>query len=368
MNDDAVYRKLAKHLDRLPGGFPATESGVEIRILKRLFMPWEAETAIALSPKPEPASDIAQRLGAEESELAELLETMSKKGLILRSAKNGQNFYMSAQFVVGIWEYHVNDLDEGLIRDFNEYSPYLMKGWVKQKTKQMRVVPVSASISAEMHVSPYEEAEKLIRQQSKIVVAPCICRKEQRMIGKGCGKLDEACLVFGGGAYFYEENGLGRPVSQEEALDILNKGMEAGLVVQPGNAQKPLNICLCCGCCCQILKNLNTLESPAKAVCSNYYALVDSENCTACGICQERCQMNAITVDETAQVNGERCIGCGLCVPTCPSDALRLAEKEPSERYVPPANLAETYKRIVQERMQIQSDPSKILFEQSEKI
>jgi len=352
--DDDVYRKLAKHLDRLPGGFPATESGVEIRILKRLFMPWEAETALALAMKPEPVSAIAQRLGADESELGQLLETMSKKGLILRSAKSGQNFYMAAQFVVGIWEYHVNDLDEGLIQDFNEYSPFLMKTWVKQKTKQMRIVPISASISAEMSVTPYEEAEKIIRQQSGIVVAPCICRKEQGMIGKGCGKLEEACLIFGGGAYFYEENGLGRPISQEEALDILNKGMEAGLVVQPGNAQKPLNICLCCGCCCQILKNLNTLDSPAKAVCSNYYAVVNEDNCTACGTCEERCQMNAITVDETAaHVNLERCIGCGLCVPTCDFDAMHIAEKEPSERYVPPTNIMETYKRIAQERMQM---------------
>ena len=41
-----VYRKLARHLDNLPGGFPSTESGVELRILRRLFTPEDAELAL----------------------------------------------------------------------------------------------------------------------------------------------------------------------------------------------------------------------------------------------------------------------------------------------------------------------------------
>ena len=40
-----IYRKLQEHLDKMPIGFPATESGVEIRILKHLFTPDEAELA-----------------------------------------------------------------------------------------------------------------------------------------------------------------------------------------------------------------------------------------------------------------------------------------------------------------------------------
>jgi electron transport complex protein RnfB len=106
---------------------------------------------------------------------------------------------------VGIWEYHVNSLDEDLIRDVNEYMPTLMKkSWLNTTTKQLRVVPVAKSVSAEMAVMPFEAAEAIINQQSKIIVSPCICRKEQKMIGKGCDKPEEACLIFGGGAYYYE--------------------------------------------------------------------------------------------------------------------------------------------------------------------
>ena len=134
-----VYQQLAMHLDNLPAGFPSTETGVEIRILKRLFTPREAEIAMGLVMMPEPVSAIADRLKTDEAALAPVLEDMSRKGLIYRSGKQGQKLYMAAQFVIGIWEYHVKSLDTELIRDFNEYSPYLMKqAWTQGQTKQLR--------------------------------------------------------------------------------------------------------------------------------------------------------------------------------------------------------------------------------------
>jgi electron transport complex protein RnfB len=346
-----LYKQLARHLDHLPAGFPATESGVELRILKRLFSPKEAQIAMGLTMMQEPVKKIAARLQMNESELAPILAQMSRKGLIFRSTKDGRNRYMAAQFVIGIWEYHVNDLDKGLIKDFNEYVPHLIKNtWVDRRTKQLRVVPISKSLNAEMQVMPYEAAEEIINKQSKIVVAPCICRKEHRMVGQGCDKPMEVCMIFGTGAHYYEKNGLGRAVPRDEALRILDQAMDAGLVLQPGNAQKPANICMCCGCCCQILKNLNALDKPAKAVSSNYYVTIDDKACTGCGVCQTRCQMNAITPDAVARVDQDRCIGCGLCVPTCDFDAVQLMEKDMAERSVPPKNLLGTYINIAKER------------------
>ena len=65
-----TFQQLARHLDNLPAGFPATESGVELRILKRLFTAEEAEIAVNLTLVPEPASAVAQQLGRDEAELA----------------------------------------------------------------------------------------------------------------------------------------------------------------------------------------------------------------------------------------------------------------------------------------------------------
>lgn len=346
-----AYRRLAKHLDSLPAGFPPTDSGIELRILARLFTPGEAEAAAALKMVPESAKSIAERLGQDEKMLESLLLEMSHKGLIFRSTRDGQHLFMAAQFMVGIWEYHVNSLDEALIHDVNEYIPTLMnKNWVGTKTKQLRVIPVAKRLQGGAEVLAYDQAEAIIRQQTAISVSPCICRREQAMIGKGCNKPVEACFCFGGAAHFYKENGLGRMISQDEALEILKTGIEAGLVLQPGNSQKPSNICMCCACCCQVLKNIKLMQRPGEAVHSSHVARVDAENCTACGLCAERCPMEAITVADVAEVNPGRCIGCGVCLDACAFEALQLEAKPEAERYVPPKNLVETYVRMVKER------------------
>ncbi len=346
-----VYERLAKHLDNLPAGYPATDSGVEIRILKQLFTPEEAEAATALTLFPESADVIAKKIGKNESDTEKLFYGMSKKGLISRSGKE-QNRYMAANFIMGIWDYHVNALDERLIRDVNEYIPQIWeKTWANQKIQQKRVIPVSKSIPVEMNIMPYQKAETIIKQQSKIVVAPCICRKEQGMVGPGCGKPLDTCLMLGSNAAFYEENNIGRSISQEEALEILNKGIEAGLVLQPSNSQKPFVICMCCGCCCFVLKHLNKMEEPAKIACTHYYVTVAGDDCTGCGNCEGICQMGAITVgDGTAEVNPARCIGCGLCVTRCEYNVIRLVEKTGLEKHAVPVNTIEQYMNMAKER------------------
>ncbi len=348
-----VYKKLAAHLDRTPSGFPETESGVELRILKQLFTEEEAELALSLVMMPEPVGAIANRAGRDPEEIKPTLIEMGKKGTIIHVRKDGADSFMLLQVVVGIWEYQVNRLTKELIRDFNEYVPHLIKNQYKNKTQQLRVVPVAKAVNTELNIMDYEQVENIIRSQSKILVAPCICRKEHSIMGKGCDKLSETCLVFGGGAYIYESRGIGRTITQDEALDIVRQGVKQGLVPQPSNAKKPMNICLCCDCCCQILKNIKDFEAPAKIVSSNFQARVNSDACTGCRACEEICPMDAILVDaeETiAHVNLDRCIGCGLCVTVCEFDAVALKDKEAGERIEPPANLVETYMKIAREK------------------
>jgi len=346
-----IYTKLARHLDNLPGGFPATESGIELKILRRLFTREEADIALRLTMKPDTVDTIAERSDLPDRELGERLEEMAKKGLIFRSYKDGTVMYSAAQFVVGIWEYHLNDLDLEFVKDVNEYLPHIMEEvWTKTDTKQMRVVPVSKSVVRDVEIASYEDAEELIRAQSKITVQPCICRKEHEVLGEPCDYPMEVCMSFGAAAYYYEENKLGRAIEVEEALQILEKGREAGLVIQPGNAKKSANICMCCGCCCQILKNMKKLAKPAEELHSNYYAVVNEEECVACGLCTDRCHMDAIEIEEAAVINLDRCIGCGVCIPVCDVDAIHLAAKEASSLYVPPKLTYQTYLRMAKER------------------
>jgi ferredoxin len=347
-----VYEMLAEHLNRLPAGYPRTPSGVEIRILKRLFTPEEAMLARALTFKPETPDEIARRVGGNVDEVAERLENMAKKGLIFRIRKGSEKRYMAAQFVVGIWEYHVNDLTPELIADLREYAPYFFQNMLNLKTPQLRVIPIPGAITAQQTIMPYEEAQKLIESEELIAVAPCICRKEHRMTGEGCDRPLESCLVFGLGAQYYIDNGLGRRITKEEALEIIKQAERDGRVLEPSNAQKITAMCTCCGCCCQILRNLKKLPKPAHFVVSRFVAEIDESLCVLCGTCVDRCQMDAITLGEdSAVLNKDRCIGCGLCVTTCPEGALTLKEKPASEQKEVPPSLKETYMKIFQERM-----------------
>ncbi len=157
-------------------------------------------------------------------------------------------------------------------------------------------------------------------------------------------------MVFGTGAHFYVENGIGREISREEAVRILKEAMDAGLVLQPGNAQKAWSICVCCGCCCMLLKYLKKMDKPARIAHSSFFADVDVDDCNACGLCEERCPMDAVRLDDVAGVDRERCIGCGICVGACPAEAIRLRRKEEQERYVPPKDIVEMQIRIAGER------------------
>jgi Na+-translocating ferredoxin:NAD+ oxidoreductase RNF subunit RnfB len=348
-----IYRALAQHLDDLPGGFPSTESGVELRILRRLFTPEEAELALNLTLIPDESEIIAGRAGIDPLEASQRLDAMAKKGLIYSIEREGKpTKYRASQYMVGIWEFHVNDLDLDLIQDTNEYFPTLFtEAW---KVPQLRTIPVGRSLTPEHEVMVYEQAEELVRAQDKIAVAPCICRREHTLVEKGCHRPQETCLVFGSGADYYVRNGLGRSIDLDETLEILNLAEEAGLVLQPSNSKKAAFICLCCGCCCQVLKNLKQCPNPASLVSSPFVVAVNLETCEGCGDCVDRCQMEALELgDKTVLLNLDRCIGCGLCVTTCPTESLAMVRKPESEQPEVPKNMIEASLKLGKARGKI---------------
>ncbi len=347
-----IYERLREHLDSLPAGYPKTQSGIEMRILKKIFTEEEAEMACQLRPDLETADGVAKRLGREPRTVTDLLHRMSHKGQILRVKREGINLYKATMFWVGILEYQVKNLDRELSEMFEEYyREGFSQELTRSQTPQLRVVPVQESLAGFMEIQPYDELRKIVESQKTIVVADCICRKKSQLLGHPCQKPLENCFVFGAIGEYYVENGMGRKINLEEALAILRKNEEAGLVPSPANAQKAGGMCSCCGCCCGVLKAIKLHPNPASLVKSNYFARVDQDLCAGCETCLTRCQMEAIYMDDDwAAIDLKRCIGCGLCVTTCPTKALTLAAKEPKERYVPPTKPGDTYKQIAKER------------------
>jgi len=347
-----VYQNLRERLDDMAVGFPATESGVEIRILKKIFTESEAELFVKLRPLPEAPKDIADRLDMEADVLAEQLEEMARKGLLFRVRKGENVRYASVPYVVGIFEFQLNHMDEEFARDHEEYFKTAFGKTIQGfDTPVLRTVPIDRELVAEYPVAPFEDVLEILDNQKSIAVSPCVCRTTKELIGERCDKPLGNCFSFGSHAAYYVENGMGKYISKEEAKEIVTTNEKAGLVMQPFNAQKAGGMCSCCGCCCGVLRGIKSQPVPADAVKSNYFAVVNDDECSGCETCLDRCQMDAITmVDDIAQINLDRCIGCGLCITTCPTEALFLVKKDEDHQYDPPQSGGETYIRIASER------------------
>jgi Fe-S-cluster-containing hydrogenase component 2 len=347
-----VYDRLRERLDDLSTGYPSTPSGVEMRILRRLFTEEEAELFLALSPLPEAPDQVAVRLGRDARQTENLMERMALKGLLFRLRKEDTVRYGAIPFLVGILEHQVKRLDPELALEMNEYFESGFGRTIQSfNTPLMRTIPINREVAVKWPIAPYEDVPEIIRSQKIIALAPCICRTWMKTVDKGCGKPLETCFIFGQYGRYYVENHMARFISQEEAMEVLKRNDEAGLVMQPFNSQKVGGMCSCCGDCCGMLKSLKKQPSPAKSVQSNYFAEVDGSQCSGCETCLERCQMDAVRVVEgQARVDRNRCIGCGLCVTTCATGALQLRKKPEPELYLPPETGAETYMRLAMER------------------
>jgi len=350
-----IYQKLAKHLDNLPGGFPSTESGVEIRILKRLFTAEYAALALYSSMIPEEPRVIARRAGIGLEVARQQLEEMAQKGLVFAIySEKEQPRYQAAHFACGIWEFQVNRLTPEFVKDMEEYWPtfFNLDDW--KKTPQFRTIPVNQSITVEHHVMSYEQAEEIVRSHRIISVNPCICRQEQGMKGNTCNRPFETCLMFGNVAEFYLHRGTGRRLTQYEALDILHRANEHRLVIQPSNSKDVSFLCCCCSCCCSVLRNIKRHPRPASIVLTSFVAQINEELCTGCETCIDRCQMEAIkTEDGRSFIDADRCIGCGLCISTCPVNAVKMLRKSKPDQRKVAKDMQLTYLELAKNRGKI---------------
>ncbi len=346
-----VYERLCRQLDEYSVGFPRTSSGVEMAILKRLFTPKEAELYLMMSLSLESPKEIAQRLNRPLEEISNLLDSMFRKGLVFAKEKGGEKQYGVVPFMVGFYEFQVKDMDRELAELFEQYFEEAFLKQASAITPPLRTVPVGKALDTTGAIAPYEDLREIVKKKDRIAITRCICRVQKRLVGKGCDKPIEACFSFGSHADYYVQKGMGRYISAEEALSIMDECEKVGLVPQPYNAQDPGGFCNCCGDCCGLLLALKKHPKPAQAVYSNYLAESKEELCIGCGVCVERCQMEAVGLEEDrAVVNKDRCIGCGLCVTTCPTQAMELIPKPKDRLKEPPPTARDTMIRLAKER------------------
>lgn len=354
-----VYYKLKQEINKMPIPYSETKSGVELRLLKHLFTPAEAEIALNLNIMPETLDRIYKRvqksaLTITQQELEDVLDNLVKKGAITGAqSKEKGKLYCLAQLAIGMFEFQVDRLTRGYVEDFEQYvKEQFHKDVLSTKTKQIRTIPVSRSVTPDLRVESYNDIKGYVQNlKTDIAVQNCVCRQSADVIGKPCrhSAIRETCLLFSDVARFSIAGGSGRPITNEEALAILGRAEEAGFVLQPENAQEPKFICCCCIDCCHVIKILKMHPKPADLFMSNYYTTIDPSLCKGCEVCIDRCGMGAISMkDNVAVISRDCCIGCGVCVAACVNDAHRMHKKD--KPHIPPKTHNDMYKKIMIER------------------
>jgi Na+-translocating ferredoxin:NAD+ oxidoreductase RNF subunit RnfB len=339
----SVYKKLARKLDAIPNGFPGTESGVELKILAKIYTPKEAALACEMLLVPESAEQIAKRTGRDPAKTAVLLEEMVRKGQIQAIGEGEQRKFGLIPFAVGVYEMQLGRLDEEFARLWEEYYPVFAERLLNYLPPIFKVVPVEKSIPVEVQVFPYEQASALLNQAKSFGVRKCICKVEKALLGEPCKYPVEVCLVFMPVEGAFDDDPDTRVITKEEAVQILRETEEAGLIHSSANIREGhFYICNCCTCCCGIMRGISQLGIKNSVAKSDFYAKVNPEMCTGCETCTERCQFGAPSIkDNISHVDQERCVGCGLCVMTCPSGAMTLVRKAEDQISVPPQNVIE---------------------------
>ena len=344
-HEEKAYRQLQQHLDQQPVGFPKTDSGIELKVLQHIFTTEQASIATCLTHKAQGIDQIYDRARdrvASKEELEDILAEMVCRGGIETGKKNGKPWYRNAPLVVGMYEYQIERLSPEFIRDFAEYTATRKFGisYLSTKLPQIRTIPVNKSIQIKSETLDFNCVKDILdHAEPPFAICECICRKKQGLLGNSCKMTQrlETCMAAGHLAETALQIGMGREISLEEAHEILELNQKDGLVVQPSNSQKIDFICSCCGCCCGILKIHKKLPKPLDFWSANFLARIDGQQCTACGICSKKCQVDAVTLKgdlEIYSIDPLRCIGCGICVAACPMEAISL-ERKADEHHLP---------------------------------
>jgi len=361
MSED-IYIKLREHLNSMPAGYPATESGAEIKMLKKFYTPEQAEIALVTGRMPAKAASIAEKLKMDPSEAAEKIEKMASEGSLFRVKTPDGPLYLQPNYIMGLYEWHVNSIDKEAAEYSDDiYDALFASHWKGRETKQLRVVPVNKSIEVKNIVRSYDVLRDLAKGKTggPYAVAPCICRIEQLKKGNKITRPLETCLTFGLVAKYYIDNGIGREMNEAQLLEKLDECEEASLIPFSTNSKEIVNMCMCDKDTCQLIRIIGKYESPAREVHSAFYAAINPELCTGCGKCSKKCQINAIDFTENSgkksgkacSINLERCIGCGLCISACPADAVKLIGKNQLPDV--PKNTVELNVRISTERVKL---------------
>ena len=255
--------KLAKMVGGLTGMMNTIdENAPEYYSLDCVVSDEQADVALALGLRKErTAAYVAKKCGMSEEEAHRILMELAMIGVCkVYHNEQGQEVFLVQIFAPGILEMMVNNKEQlekhpQIGKAFEEYTrlriahiaPNLPMG-----AGMMRVIPIETAIQGDSQCVPYEKLSYYLDKYDTFSVSDCSCRRSRRVLGQGCGHLEtDMCIQMGTGAEYYIRTGRARQITREEAMEILKRAEENGLMHQIPNIEGPgesAAICNCCSC------------------------------------------------------------------------------------------------------------------------
>lgn len=345
---------------RLP--VPITET--VIQILQLILTEEQAKFLLVFKKPSYNLEEIKSKTDLNDKELFKMLDDLMHIGMItgIPSRSTGIMVYRVTPFLPGLLEFtlmkggttekdkkmailheqYINELVQGTQRNYDK-----MVEEYKKAPAMDRVIPIEEEIEPPLEmILPLEEISRIIESTDTIGVAKCYCRHRKELIGEPCKKTSgyDNCLSFGRTATFLIEQGFQKRISKEEALSILKRCEEDGLVHKAFHTNLDPNkeidaLCNCCNCCCGTFEMHFSGAIPLMDLTS-YIAKLNEEDCVSCGACVENCNAKAIELlDTIPYIDENKCIGCGVCAYLCPEGAIKIIKTEARKVFVPPPKL-----------------------------
>jgi ferredoxin len=346
VNPEREYQRLQKRLDRNVTGAPA--SPVFTEILKLLFTPEQAAVARRLPTRPTPLRKLSHKLDIPHEELADRLEEMAGRGLVIDLEHDGKRYFSLPPVVIGLFEFAFMRTGEDVaMKDlallFDQYmneDDRFARAVFDGQAQLGRSMVREEALPEESHteILDWERASHIVESADTISVGMCSCHHKKQHLGKECDRPQKVCLSFGLGADMLIRNGMAEPVTTREGMRILEQSKEAGLAQTADNVQRNAGyMCNCCGCCCGMMGAIRTFDIQSAIVTSNWIMDVDRSQCNGCGDCVDTCPVRAISLEVGVIRKKKRrwavrdealCLGCGSCHPSCKYGGIRMEPRE----------------------------------------